>query len=79
MDSTKLKTNTSQILNTGKETIKEVEQLTMDTLGEVSDRLSDSGRKIRNFIKENPVVSVAAVIATGFLLAKIVKSRREHV
>ena len=79
MDSTKLKTNTSQILNTGKETIKEVEQLTMDALGEVSDRLSDSGRKIRNFIKENPVVSIAAVIAAGFLLAKIVKSRREHV
>lgn len=79
MDSTKIKTNTNQILNAGKETIKEVEQMTMDTLGEVSDRLTESGRKVRSFIRENPVVSVAAVLAAGFLLAKMVKSRREHV
>jgi hypothetical protein len=79
MDRTQLKTNTNQLLNTGKETIKEVEKLTLETLGKASDRLGESRRKITHFAKENPILSALAVIGAGFLLAKIVRSKRPHV
>jgi hypothetical protein len=79
MDSTQLKSNTSQFLNTGKETIKEVEKLTLETLGKASDRIGETRRKAAKFARENPVLSALAVIGAGFLVAKIVKSRKRHV
>ena len=78
MDTQQIKTNTSQILNTGKETIREVEKLTLDTLGAASHRISESGKKATQWVKDNPILSVGAFFAIGFLFAKLSNSRKRH-
>ena len=76
MDTMPLKMNTNELLTQGKETLKEVEKLTLDTFSQVSERMLDSGKKLKTIVKENPGLSIAAGVAIGFILAQLSKDRK---
>jgi hypothetical protein len=76
MDSTPMKMSTNELITQGKEALKEVEKLTLDTFSEVSERMLDSGKKLKSIVKENPGLSIAAGVAIGFILSQISKERK---
>jgi len=68
--------DTNTVFNQGKDSMKEVEQLTLETLSQVSERMRDSGKKLRILLKENPGLSIAAGVAVGFILAQLSKDKK---
>ncbi len=70
------KSNTNELIDQGKEALKEVEKLTFDTLSEAAERLNESGRKLKTLVRENPGLTIAAGIAVGFVMAKLVKAKK---
>ncbi len=71
-----MKMSTNELITQGKEALKEVEKLTLDTFSEVSERMLDSGKKLKSIVKENPGLSIAAGVAIGFILSQISKERK---
>ena len=70
------KSNTNELIDQGKEALKEVEKLTFDTLTEAAERLNESGKKLKTLVRENPGLTIAAGIAVGFVMAKLVKAKK---
>jgi ElaB/YqjD/DUF883 family membrane-anchored ribosome-binding protein len=70
------KSNTNELIDQGKEALKEVEKLTFDTLSEAAERLNESGKKLKTLVRENPGLTIAAGIAVGFVMAKLVKAKK---
>jgi ElaB/YqjD/DUF883 family membrane-anchored ribosome-binding protein len=64
------------IMNQGKDALKEVEQLTLDTLSQVTERMRDSSKKLKVLVRENPGLSIAAGVAVGFILAQLSKDKK---
>jgi hypothetical protein len=71
-----LSMDNNTILNQGKDTLKEVEQLTLETLSQVSERMRDSGKKLKILFRDNPGLSIAAGVAVGFILAQLSKDKK---
>ncbi len=68
--------DTNTVLNQGKDTMKEVEQLTLETMAQVAERMRDSGKKLKILLKDNPGLSIAAGVAVGFILAQLSKDKK---
>ncbi|MBA2404507.1 MAG: hypothetical protein H0V66_07040 [Bdellovibrionales bacterium] len=47
------------------------------TLDEVKDKYSDVKNEITDFVKKNPLASVAIAAGVGFLLARLLSGRKE--
>ena len=73
-----LKLNVENVLKSGRESFKEAEKMTLDTLEEVTGQISKVVKKTQSFVRENPAISIAAVIVTGFVIAKLVSTPKSH-
>ncbi len=62
----------------GTKSLEEVKNLARKTSDEVSSRFFASGRKSIEFIKKNPVLCLGVAVATGYLIARVMRSRRGH-
>lgn len=73
-----LKSNAAHMLNSGRESFKEAEKITLDTLEEVSGQLSKTVKRTQSFVRENPGLSLAAVLVAGFVIAKMVSHQKQN-
>ena len=73
-----LKLNVENVLKSGRESFKEAEKMTLDTLEEVTGQISKVVKKTQSFVRENPAISIAAVIVAGFVIAKLVSTPKSH-
>ena len=73
-----LKSNATTMINIGKESFKEAEKITLDTFEEITEKISSMAKKTQTFVRENPAISIAAVLIAGFVITKVVRDQRKQ-
>jgi len=76
MDNSPLKSTANEMFVQSKDTLKEVEKLTLDAFEEISERMLDSSKKMKTLLKENPALSIAAGVAVGFILGQLGRNKK---
>ena len=73
-----LKSNVENMVHMGKESFADAEKMALDAIGNVSEKFSKAVKETRSFIRENPGTTVAVVLVTGFVIAKLMNKQKNH-